>query len=304
MQAPPFPGMDPYLEAPDIWPDFHDRLATTLSAMLNAELPAPYYARLQKRPELGVVLEAGIPQYIVPDVTVLRHPQPEAWPPYGESRTAAETGAGVGLAVLDRPRTEATVGVEVRVHTEPFQHRFVEIRDAERGHKLVTLIEIVSPSNKHPGPDRRAYETKQREVLDSDANLIELDLLRDGRRLLPYPDLVAAVEALAPDYLVLLNRSKLRQGNWMDYTLYPIRLRDPLPCIPVPLAGQDPDVLLDLQVAFNRVYREGPYLRAIDYSGDPEPPLTEADTAWADERLRTAGLRGSVQKDTRQQNVG
>lgn len=284
----PFPGMDPYLEAPDIWPDFHDRLATTLSAMLNVQLPAPYYARLQKRPELGIVLGAGTLQRIIPDVTILRHPQPEMQP-------AAGTTAGVGVAVLDRPRTEATAGVEVRIHTDPFQHRFVEIRDAGRGHKLVTRIEIVSPSNKHPGPDRRAYETKQRDVLNSDANLIELDLLRSGRRLLPYPDLVAAVDTLAPDYLVLLNRSALRQGNWMDYTLYPIRLREPLPCIPVPLTGQDPDVLLDLQVAVNRVYREGPYARAVDYSGEPEPPLSEADVAWADELLRAAGLRGSVQ---------
>jgi hypothetical protein len=284
----PFPGMDPYLEAPDIWPDFHDALATTIRANLNVSLPAPYYARLQKRPELGVVLGAGTLHHIIPDVTVLRHPRAETWP-------AAETTAGVGVAVLDRSRTEATVGVEVRIHTDPFQHRFVEIRDAGRGHKLVTLIEIVSPSNKHPGPDRRAYETKQRDVLDSDANLIELDLLRYGRRLLPYPDLVAAVETLAPDYLVLLNRSALRQGNWMDYTLYPIHLREPLPCIPVPLAGQDPNVLLDLQVAVNRVYREGPYARAIDYSGEPEPPLKEANVAWADELLCAAGLRGPVQ---------
>ena len=275
----PFPGMNPYLEAPDIWPDFQDALAAAIRASLNASLPAPYYARLQKRPELGIALEAGIPHHIIPDVSVLRYPQPEG------------PTSGAGAAVLDLPRTEVTVGVDVRVHTDPFQHRFVEIRDAERGHKLVTLIEIVSPSNKRPGPDRRAYETKQQEVLDSDVSLIELDLLRDGRRLLPYPDLVAAVETLAPDYLVLLNRSALRQGNWMDYTLYPTRLREPLPCIPVPLAEQDPDVLLDLQVAANRVYQEGPYVRAIDYSGDPELPLKEADAAWADELLRAAGLR-------------
>ncbi len=76
----PFPGMDPYLEAPDIWPDFHDRLATTLSAMLNVQLPTSYYARLQKRPELGVILEAGSTQRIIPDVTVLRHPQPRPLP--------------------------------------------------------------------------------------------------------------------------------------------------------------------------------------------------------------------------------
>jgi hypothetical protein len=278
----PFPGMDPYLEAPDIWPDFHDALAAAIRADLNASLPAPYYARLQKRPELGVALEGGVLRHIIPDVTVLRRPQPEP---------LDRPAAGTGVAVLDLPRVEATTGVAVRIYTDPFQHRFVEIYDAERGHKLVTLIEIVSPSNKRPGPDRRAYETKQRDVLESDVNLVELDLLRHGRRLLPYPDLVAVVDALDPDYLVLLNRSTLRQGNWMDYTLYPIHLREPLPCIPIPLAGEDPDVLLDLQVAANRVYREGPYVRAIDYSVSSDPPLNEADAAWADELLRAAGLR-------------
>jgi hypothetical protein len=193
--------------------------------------------------------------------------------------------------MLNQPRTEATPGIELRIQTDPIQHRFVEILDTERGHKLVTLIEIVSPSNKQPGSDRRAYEAKQQEILSSDASLIELDLLRAGRRLLPYPELAAAVDSLAPDYLVLLNRSVLRQDFWMDYTLYPVYLREPLPCIPIPLAGPDPDVLLDLQIAVNRVYREGPYLRAIDYSGPSEPPLNETEVTWADERLRTVGLR-------------
>jgi hypothetical protein len=232
----PFPGMNPYLEAPDIWPDFHPCLATMISAMLNTQqLLGAYYARLQRWPELGDT-----------------------------------------LTDLD----------------EPLQHRFVEIRDAERGHKLITLIEIVSPTNKRPGPDRRAYEAKQEEILSSDANLIELDLLRSGRRLLPYPDLEAAVESLDPAYLVLLNRSALREGTWMDYTLYPIQLPEPLPCIPVPLAGTDPDILLDLQVAANRVYREGPYARALDYTADSDPPLDEAGAKWVDERLRAVGWRG------------
>jgi hypothetical protein len=281
LQIPPFPGMDPYLEAPDIWPDFHDRLATTLSSVLNGQLPDPYYARLQKRPELGIILESGSIHRIVPDVTVMRYPQEKALP------------GGMATAVQEQPRTQVTAGVELRVHTDPFQHRFVEIRDAEQGHKLITLIEIVSPSNKQPGPDRRAYEAKQEEVLSSDANLIELDFLRHGRRLLPYPELEAAVHSLSPDYLVLLNRAVLRQRNWMDYTLYPINLREPLPCIPVPLAGDDPDVLLDLQIAFNRVYREGPYKRAVDYTAVPPPPLDETDAAWVDKRLLTAGFRRS-----------
>ncbi|MBV8077286.1 MAG: DUF4058 family protein, partial [Planctomycetaceae bacterium] len=53
----PFPGMDPYLEAPYIWPDFHDRLASEISGHLNQTLPNPYYARLEMRQELGIVEE-------------------------------------------------------------------------------------------------------------------------------------------------------------------------------------------------------------------------------------------------------
>lgn len=179
----------------------------------------------------------GVIHRIVPNVSVLRYPQ--ARPPGSRLREA-------GPAVLDLPRTEATAGVEVRIHTDPIQHHFVEILD--------------------------------------------LDLLHSGQRLVPYPELEAALDPPAPDYLVLLNRSRLRQDLWMDYTLYPVRLTEPLPCIPVPLAGAAPDVLLDLQVAFNRVYREGPYLRALDDTQPPEPPLSEADAAWAEGRLRLAGL--------------
>ncbi len=40
----PFPGMDPYLEDPAVWPDFNHRFATILSEELNDQLPAPFYA--------------------------------------------------------------------------------------------------------------------------------------------------------------------------------------------------------------------------------------------------------------------
>jgi hypothetical protein len=268
----PFPGMDPYLEHPEIWPDFHDALVTVLRAELNSVLPPPYYARSQKRPEVGIALETPELRHINPDVVIARPPH------YGSSTTPT--------AVIERPRTQATAGLKVRINTEPFQHRFVEIRDAAHQHRLVTLIEIVSPSNKHSGPDRQAYEAKQHDVLASNVNLIEIDLLRRGRRLLPYPELIAAVNTLAADYLVLLNRSEERVGGWMDYTLFPISLHDPLPCIPVPLEDELPDVLLDLQVAFNRVYEEGPYRRILDYMAQPDPPLKGADIAWAAELLQ------------------
>jgi len=267
--------MDPYLEAPDIWPDFHDRLATVISDQLNNVLPEPYYARLQMRPEMGVVIGEGAPRRIVPDVVVMRHP--------AHPRSPAP--------VEDRPRTETAEPIVVPVRMDPFRHHFVEIRDVSRGHKLVTLIEIVSPSNKLPGPDREAYEEKQRDVLHSDVNLIELDLLRSGERILPYPMLREAVDQLGCDYLILVNRALGRKQMVTDYELYPVDLTEPLPCIPVPLRYADPDVPLDLQFVLNRVYDSGPYRRMIDYTQPPDPPLPDEKAAWADELLHQAHLR-------------
>src|SRR5262245_14272625 len=135
----PFPGMDPYLEAPDIWPDFHDRLADQLSAQLNHTLPTPYYARLEMRPEIGIVEEGRAFRRIVPDVAVARHSRP----PSGAS----------SVAVLEPPRVTISPSIELHIATDPIRHWFIEIRDPSRGHQLITLIEIASPSNKRPGPD-------------------------------------------------------------------------------------------------------------------------------------------------------
>lgn len=271
----PFPGMDPYLEAPDIWPDFHDALAAELRRELNTILPEPYYARLEMRPEMGIILSEGSLRRIVPDVAVLQRP--------GQAEPSAP--------VLEKPRTEITEPLRLTIRTDPIRHHFVEIRDVTRNHKLVTLIEIASPSNKQPGPDRRAYEDKQRDVLRSDANLIELDLLRAGRRLLPYGELQEAVGELACDYLVLINRAGGRRGIATDYELYPISLREMLPCIPVPLRADEDDVPLDLQIIMQRTYDSGPYRRMIDYAEPPDPPLSDEEMAWARSRLSEAGFR-------------
>src|SRR5438067_4059077 len=110
----PFPGMDPYLEAPDIWPDFHDAFAGEIRAALNQSLPAPYYARLEMRPEIGIVEDAGYERRIVPDVSVVRPPH-------------APVAQG-GVRVLEATRTTISPSFEVRVASEPIRHPFVEIR--------------------------------------------------------------------------------------------------------------------------------------------------------------------------------
>jgi hypothetical protein len=269
--------MDPYLEAPDIWPDLHDRLATYLSDHLNEMLPGPYYARLEARPEVGIAEEEG-GRRIVPDVAVVRHPRP--------------TGDGGGVAVLEAPRATLSGYLEVEMINEPTRHAYVEIRDPSRGHHLVTLIEIVSPNCKRAGADREAYFRKQREVLDSDASLIEIDLLRAGQRPLASAAIEVALTARrpAPDYVVQVNRAwkRIAPGT---VQVFPVVITEPLPVFPVPLREGQDEVPLDLQFVFNRAYDRGPYRRgAVDYSQPPRPPLPAELAEWGRECVRAAAL--------------
>jgi hypothetical protein len=227
------------------------------------------------RPEVGVVEEEGYKRRIVPDVAVVRRPPPEA--------------GGGAVAVLEAPRTTISKSIDITVRSEPIRHAFVEIRDPTRGHKLITLIEIVSPSNKRRGVDRQAYLQKQREVLDSDANLIEVDLLRTGERLLSNLSLQQAIAQLEPppDYLVLVNRAWQRVGDAVGYQIFPIPLAEPLPCISVPLRQDQDEVPLDLQYVFNGAYDRGPYRRgAIDYGQPPQASLPGEAATWVEQQLR------------------
>jgi hypothetical protein len=269
----PFPGMDPYIEAPDIWPDFHDALAAEIRRQLNLTLPAPYYARLEMRPEVGIVGDETH-RRILPDVSVQRPMRP-----------VAATSASVAL--LDAPRTDVSESLQVNVPAEPIRHHFIEVRDSQRAHVLVTLIEIVSPSNKRPGSDRLAYEDKQREVLDSDASLIEIDLLRGGRPVVGGMYVHDAIDKLnpKPDYLVVVSRGWQR-GAQLGHQLFPFTVRQPLPCIPVPLRDGEPEVPLDLQYVLRLAYDSGPYHRgAVDYTQPPNPPLPPEHATWAQELL-------------------
>lgn len=269
--------MDPWLEAADIWPDFHDSFASEIRAMLNATLPAPYYARLQMRPEVGVVDDDNGETYrrrVVPDVTVVES-------------TRAGGGASMAVACV-LPRTEVSDHLTIIVPDMPGRHLSVEIRDPRRRHKLITFIEIASPSNKMAGPDREAYLEKHEEVFASDASLIEIDLLRGGQRWLPNPQVRRRFSELdpPPEYLVLVNRAWMRGEGAGAWDMFPISLRQLLPVIAVPLRINEPEVPLDLQHVFNRAYDAGPYQRgAIDYGSPPHPPLAEAEYMWARQQL-------------------
>ena len=170
----------------------------------------------------------------------------------------------VGLAVLDRPRAEPSPSIWLEFSDDPIRHFLVEVRDSSKGHALVTLIEIVSPSNKRPGPDREAYEAKHYKIVASDSSLIEIDLLRAGRRVVGGPLL----------------------GGATRYQLFSVRLEERLPCIPVPLRQHEDEVQLDLQFAFQQVYDGGPYARGVvDYSQPPDLPVRPELAEWMTARL-------------------
>ncbi len=259
----PFPGMDPYIERPDVWSDFHVGLADEIRAELNKTIQPRYVARMVPRVTYELV-EIERTRSVRSDVGV--------WKP----RRGAEGEGSTQTAVISPPPVENVVAMELPL-------RLFTVEVVETGAmRLVTAIEILSPVNKQPGLEAHdEYLRKRRELLRSSAHLIEIDLLRAGRR----PPLERPVQP-APYYVVL---SREERRLYVD--VWPIQLADSLPTIPVPLLEPDPDAVLDLGAVVAAVYERGGYAALIDYSPPPPPPLTDAEAAWLDDFLHGVGVR-------------
>ncbi len=257
----PFPGMDPYLEGSE-WVSVHAELSSQIARQLATELRPRYFVRTARRfiTEMAedVAITAGD---IYPDVGVV---------------DAARQGTVVesGVAVIPSPLQLATV-MPARVPQVSIEIRNVANRE------LVTAIEVLSPTNKRGEEGYREYLERRRRLLLSTAHLIEIDLLRMGRR-------VPMQQQLPPaPYFVFLSRAEQRP----IVDVWPIQLHMRLPAIPVPLLGGDPDVFLDLQLALDTVYDALNYDLSVDYTRPAEVPLEGAAAAWAAERLRATGFQ-------------
>jgi hypothetical protein len=66
--------------------------------------------------------------------------------------------------------------------------------------------------------------------------------------------------------------------------LYPIRLRDRLPRVAIPLLLRD-QAVLDLQALLAETWHKSGLGRRIDYTKPPVPPLAAAYDQWARELL-------------------
>ena len=253
----PFPGMDPYLEAPNIWPDVHTRLVSIIGEQLTPLLAPKYLAELETQVVIDRVEDE--PQVVLPDVSI--------------TSPDVSTVAPSGVAVA------APAPVQVRVPLDaPTRLVSVYIRQRETA-RLVAVIELLSPVNKRRGKGREEYLEKRRTFLTSPVHLIEIDLLRS------YPRMPVDDPLPPAHYLVMVCKARERPRS----SVWPINVRQPLPTIPIPLLPPDPPVPLDLGQALRTAYERARYDLRVDYRKPSVPPLSAADVAWMAALIGTPG---------------
>jgi hypothetical protein len=247
--------MNPYLEQEDVWHDFHQSFIPAARELLTPQLRPRYYVKVEVHLYIHELPADQRRQVGRADVAVTRPAVSRG------SRPAATSSTPSGV-------TSAPAYATVRMAVDVERDSYLEVIDAKT-REVVTVIELLSPSNKAPGADRDQYLAKRLQVLNSTAHLVEIDLLRGGPRM-PLDDLPES------DYYAMVSRveERPRAGIW------PVRLRDRLPEIPVPLRQGDDDVRLDLQSILHRVYDAAGYDDYM-YASEPRPRLPPEDAEWA-----------------------
>ena len=258
----PFPGMDPYLESPHIWPDVHHRLISEIQTALNPALKPGYVARVDLRVYVSDIDDPGR-EVIIPDLRI------EKSAANGSRKGKRSNGAAVALAEPE---------IMSFLFDEEIKEARLEIRHRE-SNALVTIIELLSPANKVRGArGRDSLLEKRRDAQESEVHWVEIDLLRAGS---------ASVVQLGPsDYRIVMYRAGDRRCRF-----WRIGVRQALPTFGIPLRGKDADVPLNLGAVMNAAYDNAAYDRSIEYGRDAEPPLAKEDRAWAARLLKERGLR-------------
>lgn len=247
--------MDPYLESPVIWPDVHHELISGIRAALNPVLRPRYVARVELRVYISDDDDPGR-EVLVPDVRAKR-------------KAGGPTCSTAGVAIAEPLIVPTLMDEEV-------EEAFLKIIHVESD-DLVTLIEVLSPSNKIRGSrGRKSFMEKRHEIMNTDVNWVEIDLLRAGVPSVTDPPLRAS------DYRILISR-----GDHRTKTRYwPVGVRQPLPIIGIPLRGKDRDVPLNLGAVLTEAYDRAAYDASVDYRKPPEPPLAGDDEKWARDLVR------------------
>src|SRR5262247_764366 len=198
--------MDPYLEHPMLWPGVHNGLIAALQLSLAPQLRPRYYVAIEERlyitePDQRVFVGR-------PDLAVVGHPE-------------AETG------LQPAPSASSVLTVQVPL-PDAVRETYLEVRETGTDY-VVTVLEILSPTNKRLGRGRRIYEDKRLDILATRTHLVEIDLIRAGE---PMPIIG---NSSTSDYHILVSRGDHRP----DAILYAFGVRQPIPTFPLPLKPAD-----------------------------------------------------------------
>jgi len=241
--------MDPYLESH--WDDLQTRLAAYIADELHAQLADDLLARIETAVQGQDVKQVwqGRPDVRVVEVVRLLPGEISAPAP-------AVVSEPVVLKPFDASRKNSIIA-----YYYP-------------GNRIITVIEILSPADKKPGPGLSAYLEKRAKYIHAQFNLVEIDLIRAG------------------DWTTMVGQFPVDAGQRTPYRVtiseagssnllhHPIALGSKLPTISIPLRSQDALAVLDLQALLDKSYATGRYDR-IDYTQPCDPPLTGTDAEWA-----------------------
>ena len=262
----PFPGMNPYLESARLWPGVHNLIIAEMHHYLRRRVPFRYFVIMEERAGIGI------------------HPPPE--PAYRYIKPdlgTTDVGGRPGLAAaaVARPETDGDAVAVLVPFRETVSEWYITISD-RNSDELVTILEVLSPSNKRSGEGRIQYEDKRNSIFESSTHLVEVDLVRQGQ---PMP--AQGYDGDAP-YRHLVSRGPTRPAA----ALYPFGLQSPIPDVAVPLLAGDAEPKIPLNELLHNLYRDDYYANYVDYGADPEGSLSDDDRAWLDRMLREQGLRG------------
>ncbi|NJM44719.1 MAG: DUF4058 family protein [Alkalinema sp. RU_4_3] len=236
----PFPGMDPYLEQPIFWSEFHNRLIVAIADAIVPDLLPRYYVGVETRTYRDS--EDGELLIGIPDAVILSAKTPLPSLPAKDSS-----------AIATRPKPQEVI---LPLSTQR-KERYLEVREAGTD-AVIAVIEVLSPKHKRKGDGRTAYEAKRQKILDSASHLVEIDLLR--------ADLPMAMQGAAgSDYRIIVSRSEQRPKA----QLYGFTLQEAIPSFPLPLKSASEQVIVDLQEIVQGVYDRGGYAIRIDYNSKP-----------------------------------
>lgn len=244
----PFPGMNPWLENHRLWSDVHQRVITTLAESLAGDLEPRYFVGVGTHTYISTNPMQPL-QSRYPDVSVIY------------------TGGG---AVITQPLADVATPYFVQIPVaEPYEEPFLEVQLLPDG-EVVTVIELLSYTNKRAGDERQTYLKKRKEYLDSEVHFVEIDLLRSGEPM-PYTNLRPS------DYRIVVRRKE--KPDYLQ--IYPFSLRQPIPIFPLPLLPGDQEPHIHLGDLLQTVYDRARYRLILDYTKPPEPRLNPADQDWA-----------------------